>query len=227
VRAWADERAAALRARYALPAVPAATYAITGDPDGYGSLSVSDGPVRLVDARLVAPALGIDSVMQHVLMPSSSDVPHLVSDLAGLPDGRWHFHVDLLPRVDLATRTDTIRAAHEPLTPHFARAMALPDSRPIELPMRLRALSSVWMVGVVAHAHDALTLHEIHDAYADVQQGRTAERSDDDAFAARDLAHRTALFHRDTDIVWDVLIGLIGQDRVDAILTALRSPVQG
>jgi hypothetical protein len=226
VQEWADARAAHLIRLLNAHQVDTRTF--TGVDDAHGTLTVHHGRATLVDARLWIPAHGVDSVMQHAFAPSGSSTPHLVSDLAGLADGRWHFHVDLLPRVDVVRDTDYLDHVFRPLTAVHDQAYELPGSTPIPLPLRLRALASSWLVGVVGGSDDAAAFARVHDSYV----ARFIELLDHPPTVAlspaelrgRDAAHRAALFDAATDEVWEVLIDFVGADAVNEILSAVRTP---
>jgi hypothetical protein len=226
VQSWCDERAAALVRR--LDADLVATHSFTGVDDAYGTLTVHHGRATIVDSRLTIPSHGVDSVMLHAFAPSGSSTPHLLSDLAGLADGHWHFHVDLLPRVDLVQDTSYLDEVFPPLTPSRDQAYGLPGAALIPIPLRLRALASAWLVGVIGAPHDAEAFTQVHSAYVD----RFIDLLDNPPEVAlaperlreRDAVHRAALFDAATDIVWDVLTELIGADAVGEILAAVRTP---
>lgn len=197
------------------------------DGEPCGSLRVVTGRVAVVDTRLALPSLGIDSVMLHAFAPSASASPHLVSDLAALPDGRWHFHVDLLPRADAVLDAAHHAAVYPALDAPWAEARAIEGSSPIDIPRQLRALSSAWIVGQVVGAHDADAIDRVFSAYverfAELVSAPPPAALTPDALRDRDLAHRARLFHSSTDIVWEVLEGLIGTDAVADILDATRT----
>lgn len=227
VQAWSDLRVANLVARTDAALVSQTHFhrLDTGRP--CGGISVYEGSSRIVDSRLSLDDLGIDSVMVHAFAPSTSTSPHLLSDLACMPDGRWHFHVDLLPRVDLMTHPDYLDGVYPPLESAFLAATGLPGSEPMPVPRRLRALGSAWLVGVIAAATDEPVLTSTHDHYTDhflallADPGVGAEAS---AQVERDRAHRRSLFDEATDPVWDVLNGIIGTASVDDLLDTIRAP---
>jgi hypothetical protein len=201
--------------------------ALFHDGEPCGSLRVVRGRIAVVDTRLVLPTLGIDSVMLHAFAPGSSASPHLVSDLAALPDGRWHFHVDLLPRTDAVLDAEHVFGVYPPLDEAWAAARAIEGSSLIDIPRPLRALSSAWIVGQVVGPDDEAAIDAVFRTYAQrfddlVAHPPPASLSPDE-LRARDQAHRGRLFHASTDIVWDVLEGLIGTDAVNDILDAVRT----
>lgn len=227
VQIWSDQRTAQLVKSTGAVLVDEISFQRLDDGRDCGGLRIYEGDARVIDSRLTLDDLGIDSVMVHAFAPSASSSPHLLSDLAFMPDRRWHFHVDLLPRVDLMTSPDYLDGVFPPLEAAFTAATTLPGSAPMPVPRRLRALGSAWLVGVIADASDEPTLTTTHDAYAahfldllyqpPVVVAASEQRE-------RDRAHRRSLFDEATDPVWDVLKGIIGSDSVEAILSAVRAP---
>jgi hypothetical protein len=227
VQQWSDQRTASLVQRTHGRLVDEVAFHRVDSGSACGGLRVYEGAARVIDSRLTLDDVGIDSVMVHAFAPSTTTSPHLLSDLACMPDGRWHFHVDLLPRVDLMTHPDYLDGVYPPLEQHFLAATGLPGSEPMAVPRRLRALGSAWLVGVVAAASDEPVLTDTHDHYAqrflDLLDD-PPEPVDPDQQIARDRAHRRSLFDEATDPVWDVLNGIIGKVSVDGILEAIRAP---
>jgi hypothetical protein len=227
VQSWSDLRTASLVARTGATLVEEVHFHRIDNGKACGGLRVYEGTARVIDSRLTLDDLGIDSVMVHAFAPSTSTSPHLLSDLACMPDGRWHFHVDLLPRVDLMTHPDYLDGVYPPLEEHFLTATGLPGSEPMAVPRRLRALGSAWLVGVVAAATDEPVLTDTHNFYVQRFLDLLAAPPEPVNAASqieRDRAHRRSLFDQATDPVWDVLNGIIGKDSVDGILEAIRTP---
>ena len=102
-----------------------------GHGERVGRVTVYDGDhdTRIVDARLVVESSGIDSVMLHAFSDPATDLPHLISDVAGV-GSRWGFHVDLIPRVDLPGDLSILEGLYEPLTPIYDRVNSIPGSAP-------------------------------------------------------------------------------------------------
>lgn len=227
VQQWSDARVQRLRSDAGATLVDEQLFHRLDNARVCGGLRVYEGRARVVESRLTLHDLSVDSVMVHAFAPSASTSPHLVSDLAHMPDGRWHFHVDLLPRVDLMTSSHYLDTVFPPLDPAFVAATALPGSAAMPIPRRLRALGSAWMVGVIADPTDEPVLTSTHDAYASrfFELLRTPPAAPpDDSLVRRDSDHRRALFDTATDPVWEILEGIIGAGSVDALLQAVRAP---
>lgn len=215
---------------------------MNGDGDRIGRVTVYDGDseTRVIDARLIVESSGIDSIMLHAFSDPASDLPHLISDVAGV-DSRWGFHVDLMPRVDLPGDLSTLEGVYEPLNAAYERVNSIPTSTAIELPARLRALSSAWIVGVsvdVTNPETAATdvdlLSLTFETYlrawlACVEDGLPGSgtpesyvRPHGESARARDARQRFALFHSESDPVWGLMDDLVGPTDSAAILELVR-----
>ena len=207
-----------------------------------GSLTVSEGftssgaKVRIVDTRLFIADLGLDAAMIHAFAPSQSTSPHLLSDLATMQDPTddgqrrttWHFHVDLMPRVDLVTAPEFIDAVYPPITQAYNDAYAIADMLPIAVPHRLRSLASPWLVGAIVLPTDNVATSQAFNAYAKQWHELVNSPplvSDPEIQRATDIAHRGAMFNDETDPVWQHLAKLVGQTDTNKVLAAIRNPV--
>jgi len=234
VQTLADRWAAPLVALLTRPTTTYREFTLLSTGKLVGSLTVhtgriADKPVRVVDTRLVIPDLSIDSVMLHAFAPGDSASPHLLSDLASLTeDGEvsWHFHVDLMPRIDLVGSLRHLESVFTPLTNMYDSAFAIAGMRPIQIPPRLRALTSAWLVGAIVSPDDDDAIDAVFNGYVRQWQQCVTEppetAMDAMALASRDRHHRAAMFNPETDIVWEFLADLIGQDDVDTILEAIK-----
>jgi len=198
----------------------------TGQAVGVVRVWTGDTIPKLVDSRLVVPALEIDSVMLHAFAPTDSAVPHLGSDVAGI-EGRFSFNLDLTPRVDLALEPGYIDTVYEPMTTARNAAYAIEGAEPVDIPLRLRAFSSPWIVGVnvteeqlphVERAYDEFLGHFSALLATGVPTGSSVD------VAVRDRAQRRAQYDPASDEVWDFLASILGQSSVDVILELIRDP---
>lgn len=207
-----------------------------------GSLTITEGStrsgarVRVVDTRLVIPALGLDAAMIHAFAPSESTSPHLLSDLATMhdptPDGgteiTWHFHVDLMPRVDLITAPEFIDAVYPPLTQTHKNAYAIKGMKPIAVPHRLRSLASPWLIGAIVRPTDEVVTRDLFTTYANRWHELVNNPplvSDPAVQRERDIQHRATMFNDETDPVWQHMAKLVGKADTDRLLAAIRNPV--
>ena len=184
------------------------------------------GPVRaLVSVTLSVPAQRIEGSMLHALAEPDSPIPHLTSDLA-LADDDLAFGCDLLPRVEAPLDPDWFEAVYAGLDQIRAGLAAAPSLGGLPVPLRLRALSSPWLVAARVAPGDYAVAEQVLSAYA----GRFAECAQDPPpsvveaadLAARDSAHLAALFDEATDPVWGSFGALVGADARDAVLGLLR-----
>ena len=79
------------------------------------------GPVqRLVSCTIVVPPIGLDSHMLFAFTADDSPVPHFTVD--SVRNGEdYAFHLDLIPRVDLAVSLAYMDQVFVPLTEEFER----------------------------------------------------------------------------------------------------------
>jgi hypothetical protein len=197
-----------------------------GSPVGHVRVWTGDRVACLVDSRLTVPDLGIDSTMLHAFTRAGSTSPHLVSDLAGLPHG-VNFHVDLVPRVDLASQPGYLDTVYPPLTDARAAAYAVAEAS-VNIPLRLIAFASPWLVGVTVTPERLSEMEQTYLDYVDhfaelVEKTPAVDGAPD--VAARDAVTRRAQFDAATDPVWDMLANLVGRASVDRLLALLHSGV--
>ena len=242
VQASCDKWATTLTGFLTHPDVSEISFTSPESGEPAGSLTITEGStasgarVRVVDTRLLIPALGLDATMVHAFAPSESTSPHLLSDLATkhrpTPDGgtemTWHFHVDLMPRVDLIIDPEFIDAVYPSLTQAHTSAYAIEGMMPIAVPHRLRSLASPWLIGAIVRPTDEVVTRELFTTYAN----RWHELVNNPPLVAdpasqreRDIKHRATMFNNDTDPVWQNLAKLVGQADTDTLLAAIRNPV--
>ncbi|MEV6968223.1 hypothetical protein AB0M47_24245 [Hamadaea sp. NPDC051192] len=209
---------------------PLATLTSPMSPDPVGSVRVFRGKAvaKVVYVGLVVPAIHLDSHMIFAFTPATSAVPHFTLD--SVYGGSYHaFHLDLIPRAELANHLSYLDAAFHPLSPLVEQAAALPGLSPAAVGPRQRAVMSPWML--VNRADEAAfgEIGRFVDAYAEhwsalVHQGLPddvlASLADTD-LAARDAAVRANLFSRDVDPVWGQVSRLLGDATADAIRAEL------
>ncbi len=161
--------------------------------------------------------IAMDSHMLFCFTPAASPVPHFTLD-AVHAGGHYAFHLDLIPKVDLAVNLPYMRDVYLPLTAAHDEVKALPGLTPAHLsPMQLgvmspwmlahrateEAMDSIGMASSKYLAHWA-TLHQ--DGLAAHAAALGAQP------AQRDLAHRHVLFNREVDPVWAQVDRLLGHD---------------
>lgn len=171
-----------------------------------------------------SPAVNAQSVI--VLTEPSSPVPHLVLDSMHVGP-KVSFHLDLLPKRDLAVSLAYLDRCYVPLSEVRGDLDADERFSAAQLSRRLRSLLSPWNV---AHAVDVADLSAAQ-AYVDryVTHWASLLRSNASDFesapdiASRDVQHRQLLFRRGVDPLWDMLDRMIDREAVDLLIAALSS----
>lgn len=190
-----------------------------------------EGIAQLVSCTIVVPAIGLDSHMLFAFTDTESAVPHFTVD--SVRNGAdYAFHLDLIPRLDLAVELSYMDAVFAPLTETYQAHCALPGLTPARLDPRQYAVMSPWML--VSRADEAAfrAIFKAVEAYLThwfaVLQGGVPPSALGAAtpsqLAARDAAHRGVIFNAEVDKVWNQITPLIGADAVAAIIALLRTP---
>jgi hypothetical protein len=78
---------------------------------------------QMVTISLTVPQLGLDSHMIFAFAPVGSAVPHFTLDLVAMVGG-FAFHLDLVPRVDLAAQRAMLDLVFHPLTTAYESGCA-------------------------------------------------------------------------------------------------------
>lgn len=183
---------------------------------------------QLVTCTIVVPAIGLDSHMLFAFTDTTSAVPHFTVD--SVRNGEdYAFHLDLIPRVDLAVELVHMDEVFAPLTEAFSAHRALSGLKPAQLDPRQYAVMSPWMLVNRADEAAFRSTFEAVDAYLThwfvLQEGGVTATGASSAAqrAARDEAHRGILFNPAVDKVWNQITPLIGGDAVAKIIALLRA----
>jgi hypothetical protein len=195
---------------------------------GQARLFEGGGLARVVTCSITAPAIGLDSHMLFAFTPSSGGVPHFTVDSVQAGE-HMAFHLDLIPRVDMATHLAYMDWAFGGLTPGFTAAADIEGLSPAMITPRQRAVMSPWMVvnraSPEAFAHvQPLVLTYLKHWLSLLASGVPADCLPDQSAAqlsARDKANKAIIFDPDVDKVWNQIRGLIGTDAVEAIRAKL------
>lgn len=183
---------------------------------------------QLVSTTIVVPAIGLDSHMLFAFTDTEGGVPHFTLD--SVRNGATYaFHLDLIPRLDLAVELAYMDEAFAPLSAVFKSHRELPGLTPAQLDPRQYAVMSPWMI--VSRADEAAfkSTFATVEAYlthwfALLENGVKALGATTPAQrAARDAAHRGILFNPDVDKVWKQITPLIGADAVARLLALLQN----
>ena len=181
---------------------------------------------QVVTCSIVVPAMQLDSHMIFAFTDSQSAIPHFTLDSVKAGE-HYSFHLDLIPRVDLAEHTAYMTAVFGPLTAIFEQAEAIKGLSPAHVSPTQRATMSPWML---VHRADEAAFSEFTpfvQQYLEYWQqlianGVTSPVSPE-RLQARDKANRAAIFSPQVDPVWHRIDGLIGE----ASGQQLRALLQG
>jgi hypothetical protein len=199
-------------------------------PDPVGALRVwtgGKGVAKAVYCGLAVDAIGLDSHMVFAFTDSDSLVPHFTLDSV-FGQGSFAFHLDLIPRLELASHLAYVDAAFTPLTEFYEDVQGRAGLTPAAIGPRQRAMMSPWMC--VSRATDeAFTgMGPVVTSYLEhwfslldggLPQDVLDSAADTDV-ERRDLANRAALFSPEVDPVWNQIARLIG-DQSEIIRTEL------
>lgn len=202
-------------------------------PEPVGLLRVMRGErlAKLVYVGMWVPQIGMDSHMLFAFTRPDSAVPHFTLDSVQA-NGYLAFHLDLVPRAELASHLDYLNAAFQPLTPAFEEATELFGASRAAISPRQYAQMSPWMLVHRADEERFRRVGGFVDAYLAHWRTLLDKGLPDDVLstladtdlAARDARNRAALFSREVDPVWANVARLLGDERTDDIRAELLSP---
>ena len=186
------------------------------------SLRVHEAPgVRVVSTALSAKQRVHDTYGIFAFTAPDSVLPHFTLDCSDRADGNA-FHLDLLPRVELATAVDYMDEAFEPLSPVFAAAGEIDGLTRTGNTRRQYAMMSPWMLVHLATREAFVAIEPTVQAYADHWLGLVERGLGADALAAvaatgtdvvaRDALVRHNLFSPKVDPVWGRVEAMLGAD---------------
>lgn len=100
---------------------------------------------QLVSCTIVVPAIGLDSHMLFAFTDTEGAVPHFTVD--SVRNGAdYAFHLDLIPRLDLAVELAYMDEVFAPLSEQFKQHRELPGLKPAQIDPRQYAVMSPWML---------------------------------------------------------------------------------
>lgn len=202
-------------------------------PAPVGSLRVfhGSGPIsKVVYIGLVVPMIQLDSHMIFAFTPAGSAVPHFTLD--SVYGGAYHaFHLDLIPRAELASHLGYLDAAFHPLTPTYEAAAEIEGLSKAAISPRQHAIMSPWMLVHRATAEAFEAIEATVDTYQEHWSGLVEKGLPDEALAsladtdlaARDALVRANIFSREVDPVWAQVSRLLGDEATDRLRNELIS----
>ena len=201
-------------------------------PDPVGALRVwtgGKGVAKAVYCGLAVPAIGLDSHMVFAFTDADSLVPHFTLDSV-FGQGSFAFHLDLIPRLDLASHLAYLDSAFTPLTEVYDDVHKREGLTAANIGPRQRAMMSPWMCANRSTEEAFVGLKPDVASYLEhwftlLDSGFSQDVLDsagDTDVEQRDLANRAALFSPEVDPVWNQITRLIG-DQAEIIRQQLVS----
>jgi hypothetical protein len=186
-------------------------------PDFSGSLRVFRGREhveRMISTSLFIPTRNHQTHMVFCFGAPDEPIPHFTLDSSDHGQGRYAFHLDLIPRVELGANLTHMRAVYGPLTEAFVHARSIEGLTPVNITPEQRSVMSSWML-VHGATEEAFTRceSELIAPYREhfvtlCKQPPTGV----DVQPARDQAVRAALFDPSVDPVWGRVDRMIGAE---------------
>lgn len=197
-----------------------------------GQLRIFKGAAltQLVSCSIVVPAIGLDSHMLFAFTDTEGAVPHFTVD--SVRNGAdYAFHLDLIPRLDLAVELAYMDEVFAPLTATYKAHRELPGLKAAQIDPRQYAVMSPWMLVNRADAEAFKATFAAVNTYLDhwfgvLERGVSAASlgaTTPAQRAARDTGHRAVIFNADVDKVWKQITPLLSAPVVEKMLTLLRS----
>jgi hypothetical protein len=174
---------------------------------------------KVVNIGITVPHLGMDSHMIFAFTGAESAIPHFTLD-AVLAPGMHAFHLDLIPRADLAAHLGYMDVTLGALTETFTEARQIEGLSPARLTPRQIALMSPWMLAFRATEEAFAKIRGPVSVYLQhwlglLEKGLSPEILADlpgQELALRDRRHRASIFNPEVDPVWSRVERLVGTE---------------
>ena len=189
-----------------------------------------EGLTQLVSCTIVVPPIGLDSHMLFAFTDTECAIPHFTVDSVSTA-GTYAFHLDLIPRLDLAVSLDYMDEVFTPLTETFDKHAQLEGLSKAQLDPRQLAVMSPWMLvnradeAAFKATFDAVQTYLEH-WFALRKKGisdKALSSVNGEQLAKRDAAHREIIFNPEVDKVWNQITPLLGAETVEKIINLLRA----
>jgi hypothetical protein len=186
-------------------------------PDFSGSVRVFRGAEhveRMISTSLFIPARNHQTHMVFCFGAPDQPIPHFTVDSSDHGQGRYAFHLDLIPRVELGANLTHMRAVYGPLTETFVHARSIEGLSPVNITPEQRSVMSPWMLvhgadeQAFARCESELIVPYREQFVALCKQPPSGVRAQPE----RDRAVRAALFDPSVDPVWGRVDRMIGAE---------------
>ena len=193
-----------------------------GESVGLSRLWVGDGKIRKVAYYGGwVPAIDMDTHMVFAFTDPESPVPHFTLDSVHVNVNA--FHLDLIPRADVATHLKYMDYVYGPITELFQEGKSLDGLSAATIGPRQRSIMSQWMLAYRASDDAFKQLNKYVGGYLDhwfrlLDEPWPQEVLDDikdTDLPERDFRNRSLIFNRDVDEVWNQIEPLFGWDRTE------------
>jgi hypothetical protein len=185
---------------------------------------------HLVYVGLTVPMIHLDSHMIFCFSAPQSYLPHFTLDAVKSGE-HYAFHIDLIPRVELATNLEYTLKVYEPLTAYRDHGLSTEGLTPAQLKPIQFTVMSPWMLAhrATAGALDCmrLTAQKYLDHWLSLTQESWSSPSfhGDLSLEKRDFLHRSNLFNKKVDPVWSQVERLLGTATSEGIRQLLVGPI--
>jgi hypothetical protein len=202
-----------------------------GSEIGLTRILVGDGLVKkVVYHAITVDFIGLDSHMIFAFTDPESAIPHWTFDSV-LNDPIYAFHLDMLPRADMASHRKYMDFVYEPLNDDFEGGKTHTGTSEAQLTPRQRSIMSQWMLAYRVTAEEYPHMEPYVQAYLNrwydlLDNGIPQEVLDtlkDTDLAARDAANRAIIFNREVDPVWNLIGPLVGDVQSEMLRAQLET----
>lgn len=186
---------------------------------------------KIVWTKLEVPARGVTTCMIFAFAEPAGGLPHFTLDCSDHGNGGYAFHLDMLPRVELATHVAYMDEVFGPLTEAYTSGGALPGLSPTRTTRRQFAMMSPWMLVNRAdeEAFKAMSgpvgnyvRHWLDLVEKDLPDD-VKKTLDADELKRRDEQLRFNLFSPEVDPVWRDVAKIVGDESSEAMRLMLTS----
>lgn len=197
---------------------------------GSARILKGSGSEKLVYIGLKVEAFQLDSHMVFSFADEYSSLPHFTLDAVHVQD-HYAFHLDLIPRMELATHLDYMNAVYDPLTSIFKETTQYEGLEKAHLTPVQISMMSPWMLAYRCHENLLEKVQVSADYYLSHWKHLRREgvkisaqnQLGPNQLAAHDKIHRSALFSRKVDPVWDRIDGILGHEQSEQLRCLLLS----